>query len=181
MKSEKLKRFKVTQSIRFPSLIMKIIFYAGLVLLPLSVAVILLGLFIDALSGLRGLCIVLGILSVIWLFAARFISESNFGLANVSFTDQCIIFRTGGAEGNEYRLDWSRAAACGMEKTRLSWWCYVSDHELAESEKREFPEFVEKGVFYFAYADNTWEEFFKFVPERFRGELESAKEAAGLM
>ena len=181
MKSEKLKRYKVTQSIRFPSNIMKIFFYAGLALLPISVIVILLGLFIDALSAVRGLAIIICILSVIWLFAARFISETTFGLANVSFTEQRIIFRTGGADSEEHRLNWADAVACGMEKTRLSWWCYVSDHELSEKEKREFPEFVEKGVFYFAYADNTWEELMQFVPERLRADLEAAKSASGVI
>lgn len=39
MKSEKLKRFRVTQTLRFPSNIMKGFFYAGLVLLPLGVIV----------------------------------------------------------------------------------------------------------------------------------------------
>ena len=51
-----LKRYKVTQSIRFPSNIMKMFFYAGLALLPISVVVILLGLFIDALTAVRAVC-----------------------------------------------------------------------------------------------------------------------------
>lgn len=181
MKSEKLKRFQVTQSLRFPSNIMKIFFYAGLVLLPLGIVVIVLGLFVDALAGARGIAIILSLLSVIWLFAARFISETSFGMANISFTEQCVIFRTGGAESVEHRLAWDGVKCCGMEKTRLSWWCYVSDHELSERERKEFPEYVEKGVFYFSYADNTWEEFMRFVPERFREGLDKEKEAAGLM
>ena len=41
MKSEKLKRYQVTQSLRFPSNIMKGFFYAGLVLLPLGIIVAL--------------------------------------------------------------------------------------------------------------------------------------------
>lgn len=181
MKSDKLKRFQVTQTLRFPSNIMKVFFYAGLVLLPLGIIVITLGLFVDALAGVRGLAIILCVLSVIWLFAAKFISETSFGLANVSFTETCIIFRTGGADSAEHRLAWDDVKSCGMEKTRWAWWCYASDHELSDKEHREFPEFVEKGVFYFSYANNTWEEFMKFVPERFRDALESAKEAAGLM
>ena len=95
MKNEKLKRYQVTQTLRFPSNIMKGFFYAGLVLLPLGVIVAVLSFFIPA------------------------------------------------------------------------WWCYVSDHELSEKEKKEFPEFVEKGVFYFSDADNTVEELKKFLPSRF--------------
>ena len=174
MKSEKLKRYQVTQSLRFPSNIMKGLFYAGLVLLPLGVIVAVLGIFIPALEGLRGLSIIVAILSVIWLFAAKFISETNFGLANVSFTEQGVIFRTGGAESVEHRLSWSDAVCCGMIKTRLSWWCYVSDHELADKEKKEFPEFVEKGVFYFSYADNTWAELMKFMPEKLKAQMNDA-------
>lgn len=172
MKSEKLKRYQVTQSLRFPSNIMKGFFYAGLVLLPLGITVALLGIFIPALEGLRGVAIIVAVLSVIWLFAAKFISETSFGLANVSFTEQGIIFRTGGEHSVEHRLAWDDAVCCGMIKTRLSWWCFVSDHELADKEKKEFPEFVEKGVFYFSYADNTWAELMKFLPEQFKAQME---------
>lgn len=167
MKSEKLKRFRVTQTLRFPSNIMKGFFYAGLVLLPLGVIIAVLSFFIPALEGVRGIAVIAVALSVIWLFAAKFISETNFGLANVSFTEQGIIFRTGGADSVEYRLNWDDAVCCGKIKTRWSWWCYVSDHELSEKEKKEFPEFVEKGVFYFSDADNTVEELKKFLPARF--------------
>lgn len=180
MKAEKLKRYQVTQTLRFPSNIMKIFFYGGLVLLPLSALVIVLGIFVDALAGVRGLCIILMVLSAIWLFSARSISESNFGMANVSFTDSCIIFRTGGENNTEHSMRWDDAVCAGMIKTRWAWWCYVSDHELAEKERKEFPEFVEKGVYYFCYADNTWEELMRFVPDRLRIELKSAKKAAGL-
>ena len=174
MKSEKLKRYQVTQSLRFPSNIIKGFFYAGLILLPLGIIVAILGIFIPALEGLRGLAIIVSVLSFIWLFAAKFISETNFGMANVSFTEQGIIFRTGGADSVEHRLSWDDAVCCGMIKTRLSWWCYVSDHELADKEKKEFPEFVEKGVFYFSYADNTWEELMKFLPEQFKEPMNEA-------
>lgn len=95
MKSEKLKRFRVTQTLRFPSNIMKGFFYAGLVLLPLGLVVAVLSFFVPALEGVRGIAVIAAALSVIWLFAAKFISETNFGLANVSFTEQGIIFRTG--------------------------------------------------------------------------------------
>ena len=172
MKSEKLKRFRVTQTLRFPSNIMKGFFYAGLVLLPLGVIIAALSFFIPALEGVRGIAVIAAALSVIWLFAAKFISETNFGLANVSFTEQGIIFRTGGEHSVEHRLAWDDAVCCGMIKTRLSWWCFVSDHELAYKVKKEFPEFVEKGVFYFSYADNTWAELMKFLPEQFKEQME---------
>ncbi len=174
MKSEKLKRYQVSQSLRFPSNILKLLFYAGLVLLPLGIAAALLGIFVPALAPFRGIAIILAVLAVIWLFAVRFISESTYGFANISFTEQGLIFRTGGENSREYRLDWDEAVCCGMIKTRMSWWCYVSDHELGEREKREFPEFAEKGVFYFSYADNTWEEFMRFLPGRFREQMNEA-------
>lgn len=176
MKSEKLKRYRVTQSLRFPSNIMKGLFFAGLVLLPLCVVLVALSFFVGALVSLRGAAIIIAVLAVIWLFSSKFISESYFGMANVSFTKEKIIFRTGGENNREYTLAWEQAQCCGLIKTRWAWWCYVSDHELSERERKEFPEFTEKGVFYFNYADNTWEEFMKFVPERFRGGLESEKE-----
>ena len=175
MKEEKLKRFQVTQSLRFPSNIVKVLYYAGMVMLALGAAVLALGFF-TPLESLRGLCIIAMAVSVIWLVSANFISASSFGLANISFTGVGMIFRTGGTEGSEYRLDWDSVRCCGLIKTRRAWWCYASDHELADKERREFPEFVGKGVFYFNYADNTWEEFMKFVPERFRAELEKEKE-----
>lgn len=174
MKEEKLKRFQVTQSLRFPSNIIKIMFYAGLVLLAAGAVVFVLGFF-TPLSSLRGLAAIVIVLSAIWLVSANFISASTFGLANISFTGAEIIFRTGGEEGVDYRLDWDDVCCCGLIKTRRSWWCYASDHKLSVKERCEFPEFVEKGVFYFNYADNTWEEFMKFVPESFRAELEKER------
>lgn len=174
MKEEKLKRYQVTQSLRFPSNIIKAMYYAGSVLLVLGAAVLALGFF-TPLASLRGLSAIVVVLSAIWLISAHFISANSFGLANISFTGTGMIFRTGGEEGAEYRLNWEDVRCCGLIKTRRSWWCYASDHELADKERREFPEFVEKGVFYFNYADNTWEEFMKFVPERFRAELEKEK------
>ena len=178
MKSEKLKRYQVSQSLRFPSNILKGLFYAGLVLLPAGIIVALLGILVPALVPFRGIAIILAVLAVIWMFAARFISESTYGFANISFTEQELIFRTGGENSREYRLGWDEAVCCGMEKTRMSWWCYVSDHELSEREKKEFPEFVEKGVFYFSYADNTWEELMRFLPEKFREQMNEAWSAA---
>ena len=69
MKSEKLKRFRVTQTLRFPSNIMKGFFYAGLVLLPLGLVVAVLSFFVPALEGVRGIAVIAAALSVIWLFA----------------------------------------------------------------------------------------------------------------
>lgn len=66
MKSEKLKRFRVTQTLRFPSNIMKGFFYAGLVLLPLGLVVAVLSFFVPALEGVRGIAVIAAALSVIW-------------------------------------------------------------------------------------------------------------------
>lgn len=176
MEQEKLKRYQVTQSLRFSSAIIKALYYAGTVLIALGALVVLLGFF-TPLSSLRGAAIIVMVISVIWIIAASFISENTFGGANISFTESGMIFRS---DGEEYKLDWDKVRCCGLIKTRKAWWCYASDHELGDKEKREFPEFVEKGVFYFNYADNTWEEFMKFVPERFRDGLEREKGEKGV-
>ncbi len=174
MKEEKLKRYQVTQCLRFPSLVMKIGFYTAMVLLSVSVVVIVLGFF-TPLESLRGAAAVAIVISALWMAAASFISASTFGMANISFTESGLIFRTGGENSVDYRLNWDDVCCCGLIKTRRAWWCYASDHELKAAERREFPEFAEKGVFYFNYYDMVWEEFMKFVPERFRAGLEKEK------
>ena len=178
MSKEKLKRYQVTQSIRFATKGMKALFVVGLVLGAVSLITIAVSL----LSGnhtFLGAGIIFTLISFIWLFATRLMSESTFGYANVSFHEGGMIFRASNApDAPNYTLRWSDCVACGIEKTRLSYWVYASDHELAEDEKVEFPEHVKDGVFYFNYAGNTWEEFMKFVPEQFREELEAKKLAS---
>ena len=66
MKEEKLKRYQVTQSLRFPSNIIKAMYYAGSVLLVLGAAVLALGFF-TPLASLRGLSAIVVVLSAIWL------------------------------------------------------------------------------------------------------------------
>ena len=175
MSNEKLKRYQVTQSIRFASKGVKILFFAGLALAAASVLAIAAALIFGS-KGVLGVAVIGALLSVIWLFAARFMSESTYGFANVSFHEGGVIFRSSNAaDAEQYTLRWADCVACGLEKTRWSWWIYAADHELSDAERVEFPENVKSGVFYFNYANNTWEEFMKFVPERFRAELEAKK------
>lgn len=181
MKSEKLKRYRVTQSVRFTSAVTKILYHTGLLLVPLGALVFGLSFFVPALEPVKGVSLILAILGFIWVFAIRISSDSNFGSANVSFTRDCIIFRlTLAPDSEEFRLRWSDAVCAGMEKTRGAWWVYVSDHELLARERREFPELAEKGVFYFGYEDNAWDELMKFAPERLAAALEAQRDAAGI-
>ena len=66
---------------------------------------------------------------------------------------------------------------CGIEKTRFTRWVYASDHKLTPAERKEFPENVKQGVFYFDYAYNTWEEFMTYLPERFQAYMIAEKAA----
>ena len=177
MKQEKLKRFTVTQCMRFPSPIVKVIYYGGFCLIGAGAVIALVDLILQT-KAFLGVAIIGAILGFIWIFASRFISENTYGYANVSFTEDCIIFRSDGTpDADVYKLRWDDCKTCGVIKTRRSWWCFVSDHELSKDERKEFPENVESGVFYFSYAANTWEEFIKFVPERFHAYLEAEKAA----
>lgn len=175
MSNEKLKRYQVTQSIRFATKGTKVLFFAGMCLAAVSVLAIAIALIFGN-KNILGVAVIGALLSVIWMFATRFMSESTFGFANVSFYDGGIIFRSSNAtDAEHYTLRWCDCVACGLEKTRWSWWVYASDHELSDAERVEFPENVKDGVFYFNYAQNTWEEFMKFVPEQFREKLEAEK------
>lgn len=177
MKQEKLKRFTVTQCMRFPSPIVKVIYYGGFALIGAGIIIAVVDLILQS-KAFLGAAIIGAILGFIWIIASRFISENSFGYANVSFTEDCIIFRSSnGEDAAVYKLRWDDCRTCGVIKTRRTWWCFVSDHELSKAERKEFPENVEEGVFYFCYAANTWEEFMKFVPERFRAYLEAEKSA----
>ncbi len=173
----KLKRFQVTQSIRFGGLSMRLFYYAGLCLGAVSITAVALSVILNTKSFL-GLAVIGVLLSAIWVFAVRLISENSFGYANISFYEGGIIFRQSNApDAKSFTLRWSDCVECGIEKTRRSYWVYASDHKLNDAERKEFPENVEKGVFYFNYADNTWEEFISYLPDKFNAYMTAEKAA----
>ena len=168
----KLKRYKVTQSLRFTDTTSKILFFIALVVEFGSMLTIAICIASHTQKAL-GVAVILAVLGVIWLLSIRLISESRYGLANVSFHDTGMVFRQSNApDAKEYLLRWTDCVEAGIEKTRLSFWVYVSDHALQPKERKEFPQKVDDGVFYFNYDYNTWEEFLKFVPDSFKAELE---------
>ena len=177
MKSEKLKRYQVTQCLRFVSKGVKALFYAGVILEAVS----LIAIAVSLITGSRtviGLFIITGVLALIWMFAIRLMSDNTFGYANISFYEGGIIFRQSNApDSKHFTLRWCDCIECGIVKTRLSYWVYASDHKLSQAERKEFPENVEEGVFYFNYAYNTWEEFMTYLPEQFRAYMNAEKAA----
>ena len=172
-KNNKLKRFHVTQSLRFGSTGVKLLFYAGVLLETAAVASICYCIGSGS-KGLLGVGVICAVLAAIWIIAVHMMSDNNYGLATVAFHEKGIVYKANGAaETPEHLFRWDDCVECGIEKTRLSFWVYCSDHKLENSERKEFPENVKDGVFYFNYAYNTWEEFMKFVPERFKAQLET--------
>lgn len=175
MDNKKLKRYKVTQTVRFQSKGTKVLFFGGLVLGSLALIAIAVCIIIGT-TDFLGLAVIVAILSAIWVFATRLISESAFGLSNVSFSpDAFIFYQSPVQDAKSFSLYWDDVKEVGIEKTRWSYWVYASDHRLEDAEKVEFPEHVKDGVFYFSYAYNTWEAFMEFVPEQYKAYLEAEK------
>lgn len=171
--SDKLRRFKVTQSLRLPGTAMKVFYYGGFALGAVS-AVWLIYCLISGERFLLGVAVVGAFLALIWLLAVHLMSESSFGLANIAFNNTGMVYRQNGApDAKEYTLRWDDCVEFGIEKTRHSFWVYGSDHELEDAERKNFPENVHDGVYYFNYAYNTWEEFLNYVPEKFKAALEA--------
>lgn len=177
MDNKKLKRFQVTQSMRFGSKGIKAMFIFAVVM-ELAAIITLVVSIINGNKTLMGASIVVGIVMFIWMFAVRLISDNTFGYASISFYEGGIIFRPSNApDSKHYTLRWSDCVECGIEKTRFSHWVYASDHKLTPAERKEFPENVKEGVFYFNYAYNTWEEFMTYLPDRFRAYMNAEKAA----
>ncbi len=168
----KTKQFVVTQSLRFPNPAMKILYYAGLGMMAAAVAAVGICLVTGTRGTPMGVAVIAGIFGIIWVLATRLVSENTYGLARITFGDEFIQFISG---DDKFRLKWEDVVECGIEKTRRAYWVYASDHKVTDVEKKEFPENVDEGVFYFNYYWNTWEEFMKFVPENFKAELEKKK------
>ena len=177
MDNKKLKRYQVTQSLRFGSGFVKAMFVFALVM-ELAAVVTLVVSVINGSKAFIGAGIIVAVVMAIWLFSIRLISENTFGFANISFYEGGIIFRVSNApDAKNYTLRWSDCVECGIEKTRFSFWVYAADHKLSPAEHKEFPENVGKGVFYFNYAYNTWEEFMTYLPDRFRAYMNAEKAA----
>ena len=177
MDNKKLKRFQVTQSLRFRSAFVKGAFIFALVMELAAIIALVVGL-INGGKTLIGAGIIVAIVMFIWMFGIRLASESTFGYANISFYEGGIIFRVSNApDAKHYTLRWADCVECGIEKTRFSYWVYASDHKLTPDERKEFPEHVKQGVFYFNYAYNTWEEFMTYLPDRFRAYMNAEKAA----
>ncbi|MDO4573200.1 MAG: hypothetical protein Q4C13_07510 [Clostridia bacterium] len=168
---EKEKRFLVSLTIRFPSTINKVMFVLGLAALALAAAAALYSL-VTWTGKLLGAAIVVALLGAIWLFVCRSVSESVYGSTLVSFGKRCMRFYT---KKQTYELDWDDCVVCGIRRSRWANWVYASDHELREAELVEFPENVEPNALYFGYQKESFEEFMKYVPERFREGLNARK------
>ena len=170
--NSRVKKFQVTQSLRMPSRALKFFYYGSFVLLGGGAITVLLCLITGTRGVAMGVAAIAAFLGLIWNLAVHFISENSFGFSRISFGDEYIMFYFG---EDKFKLKWADVVECGIEKTRRSYWVYASDHAVTEKEKKEFPENVDEGVFYFNYYWNTWEEFMKFVPEKFKPELEAKK------
>lgn len=175
--NEKTKQFVVTQSLRFPNRIMKVLYYCSILMLAGAGGTVIACLMTGERGTKMGVAVIVGVLGIIWMVASHFVSENTYGFSRISFGEEFLQF-TAGEE--KFRLKWENIAECGIEKTRRAFWVYASDHKLKEDEKKEFPENVDEGVFYFNYYWNTWEEFMKFVPEKFKPELEKKKAELGI-
>lgn len=177
MDNKKLKRYQVTQSLRFGSGFIKALFVFAVVMELAAIITLIISL-INGNKTLIGAGIIVGIVMFIWMFGIRLISDNTFGYANISFYEGGIIFRVSNApDAKHYTLRWSDCVECGIEKTRLAYWVYAADHKLTPAERKEFPEHVKEGVFYFNYAYNTWEEFMTYLPERFHAYMNAEKAA----
>ena len=170
-KNEKEKKFVVTRSLRMPGKWMKGFFIGGLTMASVAVILALICL-IKGTKDLLGIAIILALLSAIWIFMVYFNSANNYGVSMISFNESYIKFYY---YKEEYKLAWERVVSAGIEKTRLAYWVYISDHELSADEKVEFPEHVKDGVMYYGYEKNAWDEMMKFAPESVKKELEAAK------
>lgn len=168
---EKVKKYLVTRSLRMPNKWMKLFFCGGLAMAAVAV-VLALGCLIKGTTDGLGVAVILALLAVIWIFMVFFNSANNYGVSMISFNEVCIKFYY---YQEEYRLDWENVVSAGIEKTRLAYWVYVSDHELSTEEKKEFPEHVKSGVMYYGYEKNAWDEMMKFAPEAIKAKLNGAK------
>ncbi len=170
MAEKKEKKYLVTRSLRMPSKWMKGFFFCGVLMASAAVVMALICL-ITGTKSMLGIAAILALLSAIWIFMVYFNSANNYGVSMISFNENHIKFYY---YKEEYKLAWEKVVSAGIEKTRLAYWVYLSDHELSADEKREFPEHVRDGVMYYGYEKNAWDEMMKFAPEAVKEKLEAA-------
>ena len=166
---EKVKKFVVTRSLRMPGKWMKLFFCGGLIMAVIAVVLALKCLFCSTTEGL-GVAVILALLAVIWIFMVFFSSMNQYGVSMISFNESYVKFYY---YQEEYKLAWEKIVRAGIEKTRLAYWVYLSDHELSADEKKEFPENVRDGVMYYGYQKEAWDEMMKFAPDSVKAQLES--------
>lgn len=168
---DKVKKHVVTRSLRMPSKWMKGFFCGGITMLAVAIVLALKCLFCGTTDGL-GLAAVLALLSAIWIFMVYFNSANNYGVSMISFNENHIKFYY---YEQEYKLTWEDVVSSGIEKTRLAYWVYLSDHKLSDEERKEFPEHVKEGVMYFGYDKKAWDDMMSYAPDSVKEELEAAK------
>lgn len=169
MPKESIKKFKVTKSLRLQKGAMTVTFFAALALFAFAVVSLLVCLIIGELDKyILGLLVILAMVSALWIFAFKLISVNSYGFSMVSFGDKSMRFYLNEITDD---LSWSSVADCGMIKNLWITWVYVSNHELDETERSHFPDNTGAGTFYFEYEENAFNEFMKYLPERFREEM----------
>lgn len=172
MENEKVKKYIVSFGIRLPSGGLKL-FFAVFCLLALVAVLSGIYCLITWSVKLLSATAICGILAAIWLFFLHSTSETNFGMNRISFDKKGIKFYT---SSKTYNLDWDACVDGGIIKNLLGLeWVYVTDHELSDGEKKNFPENTELGVMYFEYDTPTYEEFSKFVPEAIGAKIAARK------
>ena len=158
---KKIKKYRVTFSMRLGGTWMKILFIAAVALGAFAVIGGIIGL-VARKGIIIGPAILAAFLCVLWTLAISFMSHSAYGNTTISFNEKYIRFWT---KAKNYDLNWDDAVSCGIVKTWRTYWVYVSDHKLEDTELKQFPENVKLGVMYYEYDTPTWNEFIKFVPE----------------
>ena len=74
---EKTKQFVVTQSLRFPNRIMKVLYYCSILMLSGAAGAIVMCLITGKRGTTMGLAVVCGMLGLIWFVAAHLVSENS--------------------------------------------------------------------------------------------------------
>ena len=91
-KKSSIKRFHVTQSLRFGSKGVKFLFYAGVLLETAAVASICYCIGSGS-KDLLGAGVICAVLAAIWIFAVHMMSNNNYGLATVAFHEKGIVYK----------------------------------------------------------------------------------------
>lgn len=175
MPKEPIKKFKVTNSMRLSGTFTKVLFCVALFLLAFAIV----GLLVCLIGGLGdnyviGLLVILGCVSGLWVFGFKLTSVNSFGFSMVSFGDKSMRFYL-----NEHSDDlfWSNVTDCGFMKNLWIKWVYISDHPLTAEETKDFPDNTNGGTFYFEYDESAFDEFMKYLPEKFHEKMLADRDA----